>query len=423
MIEPLILARSVHFAMSLIACGTVSFVVLVAEPANALPSADLAKLRRHWNELIWIALLGAVLSGAVWLALLAAAILGTTLLDASVHGGAWTVLTDTRFGNVAIVRAALALLLALLLHWPRTRWLQLGAATAFVAAIAWIGHAGATPGPAGDVHVAADVLHLLAAAGWLGGLPALAVVLAQARRADRPPWRELAALATARFSWLGVACVGSLAASGAVNSWFLLGGVGDLIATDYGRLLLIKIGLFVVMVAIAAVNRFHLTPYLPASGALRALQRNSLTETALGLGVLMIVGALGTMTPTAHRHAAPPDIPPDAAFVHIHSTEAMADVTIEPGRAGRTRALIRLMREDFSEFSANAVRVALDPPAPATGTLQRNAVSMPDGTWQVDALDLGMPGIWTIRVIVTPATGPHIVLDAPVIIDQAKRIE
>lgn len=205
-----------------------------------------------------------------------------------------------------------------------------------------------------------------------------------------------------------------------INSWNLLGGPGDLVATGYGRLLLIKIGLFLAMVAIAAVNRLRLTPRLPAPApaALRALRRNSLAETTLGLSVLLVVGALGTMEPTVHRHTAPADIPPDTAFVHIHSTEAMADVTIDPGRAGRTRAIIRLSNEDFSEFSAKSVRLALDPPASAVAAVDRNAVRMPNGTWQADALDLGVPGIWTVRVVVTARDGAPIVLDAPVVIER-----
>jgi hypothetical protein len=92
----------------------------------------------------------------------------------------------------------------------------------------------------------------------------------------------------------------------------------------------------------------------------------------------------------------------------------MADVTIDPGRAGRVHVTIRVWREDFSEFPARSVRLALDPPKPAHDTLERTAVNTPDGTWAIDALELGTPGIWTLRVIVIPANGPSIVLDAPV---------
>ena len=72
--------------------------------------------------------------------------------------------------------------------------------------------------------------------------------------------------------------------------------------TDYGRLLLLKIGLFAAMLGIAAVNRFHLTPQLGARGISRSLARNSLAETGLGLCVLLFVGALGTMAPPRHDH-------------------------------------------------------------------------------------------------------------------------
>jgi putative copper resistance protein D len=420
-LDPLIVIRSVHFAASVLAAGTVAFVVLVAEPAasaaNGSP-AGFAALRQRWNWLIWIALAVAMLSGALWLVLLAAAILNAPVADVWLNGGIWSVLTDTRFGQVWSARAALAVLLAALLTWPSTRWLQLAAAAALIALPAFIGHAGATPGTAGDIHLASDIVHLLAAGAWLGGLPALAMILAHARRAPELAWREVAIRATVRFSRLGIIGVGALLASGIVNSWNLLSGPGDLLSTDYGRLLLLKIGLFVAMVGIAAVNKFRLTPRLAAIDAMRSLQRNSLIETGLGVCVLAVVGALGTMAPSAHQHAAPAEVPPDAAFVHIHSTEAMAEVTIDPGRAGRTHVAIRILREDISEFPAKSVRLAFDSPAPASTTVERLAVRAPDGIWQIDAIDLPEPGVWTVRVIITPVLGRPILLDSPIVINR-----
>ena len=128
------------------------------------------------------------------------------------------------------------------------------------------------------------------------------------------------------------------------------------------------------MVAIAAVNKFYLTPRLPKPAALRALQRNSLAEIGLGLCVLLFVGVLGTLPPAAHVHAASTGIPPDAAFVHIHTVEVMADVTIEPGRAGRTDVTIRVSREDLSHYPAKDVRLELDPPTAGGRTIGRAAI-------------------------------------------------
>ena len=201
----------------------------------------------------------------------------------------------------------------------------------------------------------------------------------------------------------------------------MLSGPRDLIATDYGRLILLKIGLFAAMVGIAAVNRFHLTPQLAVPTAMRALQRNSLAEIGLGLCVFLFVGALGTMAPPLHDHVHIPTsrIAADAAFVHIHSTDAMADVTIEPGRAGTAHARVLLLREDFSIFTAKNIKFVLTPQAPSTATeISGNAKRLPDGAWEIDGLEIRQPGIWTIKITIDAGTEKPIVLDAPVVIDR-----
>jgi copper transport protein len=215
-----------------------------------------------------------------------------------------------------------------------------------------------------------------------------------------------------------VTSVGALVASGLVNSWNLLVAPDELWTTDYGRLLMLKIGLFAAMVSIAAVNMFYLTPQLPAPAALRALQRNSWAEISLGLCVLIFAGALGTLAPTAHVHAPPTNIPPDAAFVHIHGTGIMADVTIDPGHTGPANVTIRVSREDFSRYPAKDVRLALDPPPAGGQKIERGAIMQIDGTWLVNGIEIAPSGNWTVRVIVTRARGEPIVLDGPIVIER-----
>src|SRR5262245_1045165 len=417
MADPLILVRGVHFAATLLASGTVAFTVLVAEPAGTKVQAE--QFQRRLSVLTWVGLVVTILSGAAWLVLLASDILGPPLVDISLYGGIWPVLFDTRFGIVWCVRFALTFVLGLLLLRQALLSLQLAAAIALAALLALVGHAGATPGAVGDIHLVSDMTHLLAAAAWLGGLPAFALMLWQARHMAEPRWYEFAVRATRRFSLVGVLSVSALLASGVVNSWNLLSGPRDLVMTDYGRLIAFKIGLFAAMVAIATVNHFYLTPQLPAPSAQRALQRNSLAEVCLGLCVLLFVGILGTLPPAAHRHAAPEGISPEAAFVHIHGQEAMADVTIDPGRVGRVNAVIRVMRDDFSEFPASRVSLNLDAPTPGLQPVSRAAVQQSDGTWRVDDIDLQQAGSWIVRVIVGSSSGEKsIVLDAPIVIEQ-----
>ncbi len=416
MINALILFRAFHIAATVLASGTVAFTVLVGEPAAAVALVDFSMLRRRLTWMVWIALAVAILAEIGWLVWLSAEIYGAPVIAVCLHGGVWTVLTNTRFGLVSTIRLALAVLLSVLILWPTARLLQLAAGAALIALIALVGHAGATPGAAGNIHLGSDIVHLLAAGAWLGGLPALALVLARARHTGDPAWRHFAVGATRRFSWLGVICVAALLVTGIINSWNLLGGPRDLVTTDYGRLVFMKIGLFVAMVGIAAANRFHFTPQLPAAGALRALQRTSLAEAGLGLCVLLFVAALGTLSPSGHAHSTTADVPLDAAFVHIHTNEAMAEVTIEPGRTGLANAHIRLLRDDFSELPAKSVELTLD--APAGGTkIARAAAHLPDGTWEVNALNLPQPGIWTVHVIIPTERGATIVLDAPIVIE------
>jgi putative copper resistance protein D len=185
-------------------------------------------------------------------------------------------------------------------------------ASAELSALVWTGHAGAARGLRGAVEQTADAIHLLAAGVWLGGLVPLMLFLTAARRADNEVWLLVAQRAVTRFSTLGVICIASLLATGITNSWFLVGELPALWGTDYGRCLLLKLGVFVLTVGIASVNRIRLVPRVasPASGfaldpawqTIRKLQRNSTMEVGLGFLILGLVGILGTLPPAAHPH-------------------------------------------------------------------------------------------------------------------------
>lgn len=93
----------------------------------------------------------------------------------------------------------------------------------------------------------ADILHLLAVATWLGGLTALLVALYKVPEIEREAVR--------RFSKVAFFSVVVLAITGVYQSWRQLGSWSALTGTDYGRLLLLKVGLVAVLVGIAYVSR------------------------------------------------------------------------------------------------------------------------------------------------------------------------
>ncbi|MCQ8190600.1 copper resistance CopC/CopD family protein [Streptomyces rugosispiralis] len=107
-----------------------------------------------------------------------------------------------------------------------------------------------------------DVIHLIAVGVWLGGLASLAVTL----RAGEPIERA----AVRRFSRLAFGSVVALVVTGLYQSWRQVGSWGALTDTEYGRWLLVKVGLMAVLVGIAAISRRwtgRLTDATEAAGA------------------------------------------------------------------------------------------------------------------------------------------------------------
>jgi putative copper resistance protein D len=311
---PAIAIRAVHFAATAVVAGSLIFRAAVAGPVLRSDEAWTELFRRQTLRLVWSGLAISVASGVIWLLLQAPSMSGLSFAEAMAPAVLSTVLNETQFGLVFEIRLVLAVVLAGCLvydHLARSRWLGLAAAIGLIAGIAWTGHGGATSGPLGIVHVAADLLHLVATAAWLGGLFSLVLLLGAARGTDDASI-SLAAAATRRFSTLGIASVGTLFLTGIVNAWFLVGSLDALMVTEYGRLLTLKVGLFAVMVAFAAINRFWLTPrlltpslQLPAESPARLyslgrLTRNSKIEIVLGLMIYGIVGLLGTLHPAIH---------------------------------------------------------------------------------------------------------------------------
>jgi putative copper resistance protein D len=172
--------------------------------------------------------------------------------------------------------------------------------------LGWVGHAVEGKGVAKLVHQINQMVHLLAAGLWLGGLTPLAWLLRRARSPSGTAWMTVAREVVPRFSQMGYAAVALLAATGALNALLLVGSIQALVGTPYGRLLGLKILLFLAMVTVALFNRFRLLPRLrreaQASAVAAALARSVLFEQGLGLAILAVVSVLGTWPPGIHHH-------------------------------------------------------------------------------------------------------------------------
>jgi putative copper resistance protein D len=302
---PLVIAaaRFLQFVCALALMGCPAFFVYIL-PSEGLGAAS----GLRWPRLLLrVAAIGLALGAAVQLSA-QTAVMTDTPADAFHPAAIAGVITDTQFGRITALRAGLALAAGLLLLIGRpSRPLWLGVAVlgaAMVASFAWTGHGSADEGLAGALHMAADVLHLMAAAVWIGALIALSALLLGAKGLGAEGLPALHG-ALKGFSGIGSAVVAVILATGLINSGFLVGPahLTGLVTTAYGLMLTAKVVLFLLMLGLAAANRFQLTPRLeaalggPADGALDALRRSLALETALSLGVLVMVALLGTIAP------------------------------------------------------------------------------------------------------------------------------
>src|SRR6476661_7452717 len=163
---PLVVIRAIHFVATAITAGTLIFRAVVAEPALRSTQVATTVVRSQILLIAWTGLVIAAVSGLIWLQLQAASMSGLPLGEAMTWDVLSTVLNETQFGLVSKIRFGLAIILAACLAYDRlapARWLALGSALGFIAAIAWTGHAGSTLGELGNLHLAADALHLIAA--------------------------------------------------------------------------------------------------------------------------------------------------------------------------------------------------------------------------------------------------------------------
>jgi copper resistance protein D len=318
--DPLVYARVIHFAATITAVGAIFFSVFIAEPAFFKAEAggrSPTVLRVQFAWLVWTGLAVAVLSGAVWFVLVAQSVSDTSFADVFSEGVLWTVLLQTGFGRAWLARLILACLMAAVLaasfqrrdKRPLAEIFAVVLAGGFVGTLAFAGHAVGARGFEGVVHPTADFVHLIAAAAWIGMLLPLSLLLAAAAQDEASVGAAYAA--TKRFSHVGLVSVGVLLVTGCINALYLAGSVPAITETDYGRLLLIKVALFLLMIAIAAINRQVWTPRLirvsvaSSRKALRRLRRNAAIEAGLGAVIIVIVAVLGMTPPGLHQQPMP----------------------------------------------------------------------------------------------------------------------
>ena len=166
----------------------------------------------------------------------------------------------TRFGEVYLARLVVLLAVAAPLMWRLRRpgalprwWKPAGIVTGAAILI--------TPGLAGHAATGSliilaipfDLIHVSAAAVWVGGLCVLAVAVLGPRK-DRTGPNPLKTVLP-RYSQWALVAVAAIAVSGGFAAWRQIGSLDAVTTTTYGRLVLAKTIIFLILVGIATKSR------------------------------------------------------------------------------------------------------------------------------------------------------------------------
>ncbi len=322
----LALLRGFHLVALASLFGTLVSLTLVA-PAGLRDAPIEGPAARHRLVRLarWSAGL-ALLLGIGWMLVESATIAGTASLGGTV-AVLGKVVQDTRFGQLILIRLAL-LLLALPFLDGRGARLAVGflLAAAALGMQGFIGHAGATGGSVGDILLASEAVHLLAAGAWLGGLLPLFLLAG-----ILPP--PAAASACESFTPVGLSAVLLIACTAVIQARQLIGSIAGLFGTPYGHTALLKLALFFALLVLAGINRLVLTERLrdPVRPVTRTLLRTSIgAETLLGVAVIVVAAFLASGIPAVH-------VPPAWPF----SRRLALDLLAEPAVRGLLlRALV-----------------------------------------------------------------------------------
>jgi copper transport protein len=150
--------------------------------------------------------------------------------------------------------------------WRARSWFgraELLLAALLILAFALSGHAAAVSADRFAFAFSVDLLHLLANCAWLGGLFYISLIFV-------PALSQLTSRGRARALALGLPAFGAvailsailLAATGSLNATVRMTSFDQLVTTAYGRTLVIKILLFLLMAGISAYHAFWLRPRL-----------------------------------------------------------------------------------------------------------------------------------------------------------------
>jgi copper transport protein len=440
--------RALDYVSIALMLGALAFVLVAWAPAlRALAETDDETWRaasrtfaRRMQRLLYVAIALGVLVSVLGFVLQGASAAGVSLWT-SLKGNVLNDTLGTRFGAVWAARALDWLALGVLLlgaqvrgrglvptlhsgigpETPKrdaattarheTQALTPGPPRAILAALALgAAYLALTPALAGHASIEhptwlffpSDVLHVLAASVWVGGIACLLLALPAATRRLGATDRTRLLLATlARFSPLALAAVVTIAITGVVQALIDVRTVHGLLHTTYGALVIVKIALLLVLIALGWVNRERVLPALrrlvearSTPGAAGVLARRTMRgELALMLCVFGVTAALISYTPPIDADAGP-------FSVNTTLGPAELEMTLEPAEVGLNTAHIYLIdaRSGTQFTQTKELTVTAKLPSKGIGPIALKTIPAGPGHYILNSAVLSPAGEWQLEV-------------------------
>lgn len=374
--EPYI--RWIVLLSALTLTGALTFELLVSAPVlvaagTRSPLGRLRpRLRSRSQRLMWLALLVFLLASVAQL-ITQTAVAFDMELAAAAGQPAIELLQQTEWGRIWQYRAGLAVLTAVLFLLPLVMrfhrrhqerlvgaalWLALLASLGVLLTISLTSHAAATIGIARFALIN-DIVHLTAAAVWVGGLmqliantPLFIGGISESAR------RHALSRLVRRFSAAAALSVVVLIVTGVYSAWAQVTDIAAM-QTPYGSALAAKVALIGALLLVAAVNLIWVRPRLSGSGsAAKWLRRTVVAEVVLAVLVILVVGFLTALEPA--RQVASRILASEQQGLTFSDTVDGTDITlmVEPASVGQNTFTVRL-QDRFGEPIDDASDVRL----------------------------------------------------------------
>lgn len=320
-----VLARWLNFISLVAIIGVIAFRFLVlprvtqkVDTGDSQPEAgsgrgdSFANLSSQRAATLGLLASVAVLVAAVWRLYAERAVVG--------GGISLTTVLHSNWGKVWHVQlaAALVALIAFALARrsrqasgpaaPAAAWIVAGLAVVILgASSAFSGHAMAAP-QWRNTAVLLDILHVLAAGGWLGGLLAVAVVgvpVAMSISSDQDPAERMPLVARVvnAFSPTALTFAGTVVVTGGLAAKMRIGSWTALFHSNYGVVLLVKLGFVLLVIAGGAFNwrRMRVALSQPTGeSAVSKFRGSAWLELTAGILVLVVTAVLVATQPPIH---------------------------------------------------------------------------------------------------------------------------